>query len=99
MNTPLKLAGNLIWETLQKCEECPLHESANRIVLGNGPIPADVMLVGEAPGAQEDDIGIPFAGASGAKLDILLEQARLERADVYVTNLVKHRPPRNRNPY
>ena len=99
MNTPLKLAGNLIWETLQKCEECPLHESANRIVLGNGPTPADVMLVGEAPGAQEDDIGIPFAGASGAKLDILLEQARLERADVYVTNLVKHRPPRNRNPY
>ena len=57
------------------------------------------MLIGEAPGQLEDEIGEPFVGASGTKLDILLEQAELTRGEVYVTNLVKHRPPRNRNPY
>ena len=66
---------------------------------GRGPAPADMMLVGEAPGALEDEVGEPFVGASGTKLDILLEQAELTRDEVYVTNLVKHRPPRNRNPY
>ena len=84
---------------LNKCRECPLYEGNYQVVPGEGPVPADMMLVGEAPGALEDEIGRPFVGASGAKLDILLEQARLTRDEVYLTNLVKHRPPHNRNPY
>jgi len=62
-------------------------------------MPADMMLVGEAPGALEDEVGEPFVGPSGAKLNILLEQAGLSRTEVYLTNLVKHRPPHNRSPY
>ena len=84
---------------LNKCRECPLYEGNYQVVPGEGPVPADMMLVGAAPGALEDEIGRPFVGASGAKLDILLEQARLTRDEVYLTNLVKHRPPHNRNPY
>ena len=93
MNTLLPLVG------LSKCRDCVLHEDARHVVMGEGPMPADIMVIGEAPGAMEDEIGVPFVGASGAKLDILLEQAGLTRGEVYVTNLVKHRPPRNRNPY
>ena len=92
MSTAVRLSG------LSKCNSCPLYEDAN-IVRGIGPAPTDIMLVGEAPGALEDEFGIPFVGASGAKLEILLEQAQLCRDDVYITNLVKHRPPLNRNPY
>ena len=92
MNTLIPLVG------LSKCEECPLYEGAN-VVEGVGPKPANIMLIGEAPGALEDELGEPFVGASGAKLEILLEQAGLHRDNIYITNLVKHRPPRNRNPY
>ena len=92
MNTLKPLSG------LSQCNACPLYEGAN-LVEGIGPAPADIMIVGEAPGATEDERGIPFAGPSGIKLDILLEQASLSREEVYLTNLVKHRPPRNRNPY
>ena len=84
---------------LNQCNECPLHEGTRNVVPGAGNPQADIMLVGEAPGAFEDEIGQPFVGQSGTKLDILLEQANLTRDEVYVTNLVKHRPPRNRNPY
>ena len=91
MNTLIPLVG------LSKCEECPLYEGAN-VVEGVGPKPANIMLIGEAPGALEDELGEPFVGASGAKLEILLEQAGLHRDNINITNLVKHRPPRNRNP-
>ena len=84
---------------LNQCNECPLHEGTRNVVPGAGNPQADIMLVGEAPGAFEDEVGQPFVGQSGTKLDILLEQANLTRDEVYVTNLVKHRPPRNRNPY
>ena len=92
MSTLIPLVG------LSNCKECPLYESAN-LVEGVGPKPAHIMLIGEAPGALEDELGEPFVGASGAKLEILLEQAQLCREDIYITNLIKHRPPRNRNPY
>lgn len=73
-------------------------ETATRMVPGEGSAAADVLLVGEAPGANEDRLGRPFVGRAGAVLDQLLEAAGLARADVWITNVVKARPPKNRDP-
>jgi uracil-DNA glycosylase len=73
-------------------------ESATNMVPGEGSASADVMLVGEAPGASEDKQGRPFVGRAGKLLDQLLEEAGLLRADVFITNVVKARPPGNRDP-
>jgi DNA polymerase len=73
-------------------------EEATNLVPGEGNPDADVVLVGEAPGASEDKQGRPFVGSAGKLLDTLLEQAGLERADVFITNVVKARPPKNRDP-
>jgi DNA polymerase len=69
-----------------------------RLVEGNGPVDADVMIVGEAPGARENGAGAPFIGQSGIVLDSLIELAGWKRSEVYVTNVVKYRPPGNRTP-
>jgi uracil-DNA glycosylase family 4 len=73
-------------------------EQATNLVPGEGSATAKVMLVGEAPGAKEDASGRPFVGGAGKLLDRLLEEAGLERADVFITNVVKARPPGNRDP-
>jgi uracil-DNA glycosylase len=73
-------------------------EAATNMVPGEGNPDADVMLVGEAPGASEDEQGRPFVGRAGKLLDELLAEAGLEREDVYITNVVKARPPDNRDP-
>jgi uracil-DNA glycosylase len=73
-------------------------EQATNLVPGEGSATAQVMLVGEAPGAKEDESGRPFVGGAGKLLDRLLEEAGLERADVFITNVVKARPPGNRDP-
>jgi uracil-DNA glycosylase family 4 len=73
-------------------------ENATNMVPGEGNPTAAVMLVGEAPGASEDEQGRPFVGRAGKLLDLLLEEAGLEREDVYITNVVKARPPGNRDP-
>jgi uracil-DNA glycosylase family 4 len=73
-------------------------ESATNLVPGEGAVDADVVLVGEAPGRQEDEQGRPFCGRAGQLLDEALEAAGLPRPDVYITNVVKARPPRNRDP-
>jgi uracil-DNA glycosylase family 4 len=73
-------------------------ESATNMVPGDGSDTAEVMLVGEAPGASEDELGRPFVGRAGRLLDELLTEAGLERAAVYITNVVKARPPGNRDP-
>ena len=73
-------------------------EQATNLVPGEGSATAKVMLVGEAPGAKEDESGRPFVGGAGKLLDRLLEEAGLERADVFITNVVKARPPGNRDP-
>ena len=65
---------------------------------GEGPAPAEWMIVGEAPGYHEAQSGQPFVGASGRRLDLLIHEAGLTRSDMYITNLVKHRPPQNRTP-
>jgi uracil-DNA glycosylase len=73
-------------------------EQATNLVPGEGSATAKVMLVGEAPGAREDESGRPFVGGAGKLLDRLLEEAGLERGDVFITNVVKARPPGNRDP-
>lgn len=81
------------------CTECPeLVESRTQIVNGFGPNDADIMLVGEAPGANEDEEGEPFVGRSGSVLDDALEDYGLTRDDVRITNTVRCRPPDNRDP-
>ncbi|WP_435064539.1 uracil-DNA glycosylase [Halobaculum sp. EA56] len=81
------------------CERCPaLVESRSRIVNGVGPTDADLVFVGEAPGATEDEEGEPFVGRSGSVLDDALRDAGLARSDVRITNCVKCRPPDNRDP-
>lgn len=83
---------------VRECTRCELHCTANRGVPGEGPVGASVMFVGEGPGFNEDKIGRPFVGAAGKFLDELLSVASLRRADVFITNVVKHRPPSNRDP-
>jgi DNA polymerase len=81
------------------CERCPdLCDSRSRIVNGVGPPDADLLFVGEAPGANEDEQGEPFVGRSGDVLDDGLREAGLDRADVRITNCVRCRPPENRDP-
>lgn len=84
---------------VQGCTRCDLHCNTIHGVPGEGQVDARVMLVGEAPGFNEDKQGRPFVGAAGKFLDnVLLPHAGLRRADVYITNVVKHRPPNNRDP-
>lgn len=78
---------------------CPdLAAQATQLVMGDGNLDADIVFIGEAPGKQEDLTGLPFVGASGKFLNEMLAQAGLERGDVYITNVVKYRPPNNRDP-
>ena len=85
--------------TVSKCTSCPsLVANRKQVVFASGPVSADLMFIGEAPGANEDREGIPFIGASGRLLDELLESIGLVRDEVYITNVVKCRPPENRDP-
>jgi len=85
--------------TVEDCTRCgALVDSRSRIVNGDGPGDADVLFVGEAPGANEDEDGVPFVGRSGDVLDDALRDAGLAREDVRVTNCVRCRPPENRDP-
>ena len=80
------------------CTRCRLNESRTQVVFGQGAPNADLMFVGEAPGFHEDRQGLPFVGPSGQLLNRLLEGIGLRRQDVYICNVVKSRPPRNRDP-
>src|SRR5207248_5593134 len=85
-------------ETIRSCRLCGLHATRTQAVPGVGPCPANVLIVGEAPGFNEDRQGEPFVGAAGKLLDTLLARIGLSRADVYITNVLKCRPPMNRDP-
>lgn len=87
-----------IADDIRACRACPLCESAIQAVPGSGAADARLMIIGEAPGAHEDQAGVPFVGASGKVLDKLLLVAGLNRATLFVANVVKHRPPQNRDP-
>lgn len=78
---------------------CPnLAQEAKNLVMGDGNVSADIVLIGEAPGKNEDELGLPFVGAAGKFLDEMLAEANIKRQDVYITNIVKYRPPNNRDP-
>ena len=79
---------------------CPdLAKTAKQLVMGDGNRDADIVFIGEAPGKKEDEQGIPFVGASGKLLNEMLHSIGLERSDIYITNIVKYRPPNNRDPH
>lgn len=80
------------------CTRCPLSATRTQVVFGSGDPDADLMFVGEAPGFHEDQQGVPFVGQAGKLLDRLLEGIGLTRADVFVANVLKCRPPGNRDP-
>ena len=78
---------------------CPdLAKTATNLVMGDGNVDADIVFIGEAPGKNEDEQGLPFVGAAGKLLDAMLETINLKRTDIYITNIVKYRPPSNRDP-
>ena len=82
----------------RECQKCPLGETRNRLVFGTGVGKPRVLFIGEGPGAEEDQQGLPFVGRAGALLTGLIQAMGLVREDVYITNVVKCRPPGNRNP-
>ena len=83
---------------IRVCTKCPLWESRTLAVPGDGRLNARVMIIGEAPGREEDESGHPFVGAAGRFLDHVLEGTGLDRSDFFITNTVKCRPPKNRTP-
>ena len=87
-----------IADEIKVCLRCELHKTRTKAVPGEGPADARIMLIGEAPGWNEDQQGRPFVGAAGKFLEELLAAAGLKREDVFITNIVKSRPPGNRDP-
>lgn len=87
-----------IAEEIRVCTRCELHRTRTKSVPGEGPADARVMLIGEAPGWNEDQQGRPFVGAAGKFLEELLGRAGMSRGEVFITNVVKSRPPGNRDP-
>jgi len=87
-----------LYKEVQACTKCPLHETRAKAVFGAGDADADLMFVGEAPGADEDRQGLPFVGRAGQLLNQMLETIGLAREDVFIANVLKSRPPGNRDP-
>jgi uracil-DNA glycosylase family 4 len=83
---------------ISRCTRCLLHRGRTKAVPGVGPSNAEIMFIGEAPGFHEDQQGLPFVGAAGDFLDELLESIGLKRAEVFIANVIKCRPPGNRDP-
>ncbi|MBX9928572.1 MAG: uracil-DNA glycosylase [Gemmatimonadaceae bacterium] len=105
ISVPSSPAPTTSWESLDAiaqavkgCTSCPLHAAAQNAVPGEGSPTADFVCVGEGPGANEDATGRPFVGAAGELLTKILEAIKLTRDEVYIANVVKHRPPGNRTP-
>lgn len=93
---PSELA--LLREKIEKCKKCLLCEGTINAVPGEGSETSDILFIGEAPGRDEDIQGKPFVGAAGKFLTKMIESIGLTRDDVFITNIVKHRPPNNRDP-
>ncbi len=90
------------WESLKKeclaCEGCALAETRHNVVFGDGAENAEILFIGEGPGQNEDEQGKPFVGRAGKLLDDMMEMVGLDRTKVYIANIVKCRPPKNRDP-
>jgi DNA polymerase len=93
-----KLALQALYGDVAGCQKCPLRQTATQSVPGEGNPDSDVVFVGEGPGKDEDAQGRPFVGAAGKFLTQLIESIGYKREDVYIANVVKHRPPGNRDP-
>ncbi len=88
-----------ITEDIIADDVCPdLRGGATQLVPGSGNPDSDILFIGEAPGKKEDETGVPFVGAAGKFLDVMLESIDMDREDVFITNIVKYRPPDNRDP-
>jgi uracil-DNA glycosylase len=87
-----------LFKQVETCTLCPLHETRTQAVFGAGNADADLMFVGEAPGAEEDRQGLPFVGRAGQLLNQMLEGIGMSREDVFIANVLKSRPPGNRDP-
>jgi DNA polymerase len=87
-----------VYREARDCTRCPLAATRTNVVFGNGNADADLMFVGEAPGAEEDRQGLPFVGRAGQLLDTLLAEIGMKREEVFVANVLKCRPPGNRDP-
>lgn len=96
MNSEKEL--RLLHEQIVSCTKCPLHKTRMNAVPGEGPFNARVMFIGEAPGAKEDELGRPFVGRSGILLISMIEKIGLSREEVFITSILKSRPPKNRTP-
>jgi DNA polymerase len=88
-----------VYEEARGCERCPLHQTRTQVVFGSGNADAELMFIGEAPGAHEDRMGLPFVGQAGKLLERLLGEIGMERGDVFIANTLKCRPPDNRDPH
>ncbi len=88
-----------LYREVSECTRCPLHEGRTKAVFGAGNSDADLMFVGEAPGAEEDRQGLPFVGRAGQLLNQLLEGIGMKREDAFIANILKSRPPGNRDPH
>lgn len=99
MDTSKQEALNVLAQEMKDQDICPeLRAQATQLVMGDGNPDADIVLIGEAPGKNEDIQGVPFVGAAGKFLNEMLAAAGMERSDIYITNIVKYRPPNNRDP-
>jgi len=87
-----------VHKEVRGCTKCPLHQTRKNTVFGEGNVHADIMLIGEGPGRDEDELGRPFVGEAGQLLDKMLAAIDLTRNDVYIGNILKCRPPGNRDP-
>jgi uracil-DNA glycosylase family 4 len=95
---PVSESLEIIRVDLKNCKLCKLSPTRRNIVFGSGNPDADLMFVGEAPGADEDEQGLPFVGRAGQLLTKIIEAIRMRREDVFICNILKCRPPGNRNP-
>ena len=93
-----KMALSELYEEIRRCQQCELHKTRTRAVPGEGPEDAEIMFIGEAPGFHEDQQGHPFVGPAGQFLTQLISSIDLKRDQVYITNIIKSRPPGNRDP-
>lgn len=98
MNDATNTKWNELYNICSSCQKCPLSETRTNCVFGVGNKNADIMFVGEAPGEQEDLSGTPFVGRAGQLLDKFLYAVDIDREDVYIANILKCRPPKNRDP-
>ncbi len=95
----LKFSWESLYNELNGCTKCRLCEHRSSIVVSDGDPHSDIMFIGEGPGREEDEQGVPFVGMAGRLFNDLLEEAGLDRKSVYICNIVKCRPPQNRDPF